>query len=295
MTLVFIIMLIELLCPKCKGPLDMDDDMKVGVCPFCGTKALLTESIPNKLNIQLPEINSQRSKQLAQYSYRMLVQGNKGVAFDSADEALRLDPDNVDAWLLYSVLTKKPLKSEIVEKLELINGLHMAKDLLGLDVAYSVQIYQLFPELSPKNNVPVDINRQWSVINGGSFFELIIEYSCNKRKDHLVHYYNWHKDDLSLVQGMNDLKLESGIHVFVNIKTKKYLIIAVPEIEKGTPLYYSSSSDSLFKSKGAHKFSKWSSDSDTIIVNAFVINESTGEKLEIDCNGMQPYVNPLLQ
>ena len=44
-------MLMELLCPKCSGQLDIDDDMKAGTCPICGTRSVITESIPHKLDI----------------------------------------------------------------------------------------------------------------------------------------------------------------------------------------------------------------------------------------------------
>ena len=70
----------------------------------------------------MPEFNAKRSQTLPQYSYCMLVQGERGAALDSADEALRLDPDNTEACILYSVLAGKPLKEEILGKLDLDRG-----------------------------------------------------------------------------------------------------------------------------------------------------------------------------
>ncbi|MBO6084355.1 MAG: hypothetical protein J6O90_04685, partial [Candidatus Methanomethylophilaceae archaeon] len=64
---------------------------------------------------------------------------------------------------------------------------------------------------------------------------------------------------------------------------------------KGIPLYFSSVvGSSLFGSKGVHRFSRWSSDLDTTIMNVFITDESTDERIEVDCDGMQDKVRPLL-
>ena len=288
-------MLMELLCPKCRGQLEMDEDLKTGTCPYCGTKVVLTESIPQKLDVQLPEVDSPRSLQLTQYSYRMFIQGDKKAALDSVDEALRLDSDNTEAWVLYSVLTKKQLKPEIKSSLDLEKGEKMAKDILAFDGSTSQLIFSMYPELEPQPDVPLGGIIKWDEIQRDSYLDISIEYKCSKRKDFLVHYYNWSADSLTLEQGKNTLKLESGIHVFVNTKTKNYLIIAIPQISKGIPLYFSSTAgSSICSKKGANRFTRWYSDQDTTIVNAYIIDESTGEKAEVDCNGMWQKVSQLL-
>ena len=273
----------------------MDDDLKVGTCSYCGTKTLITESIPNKIDIQLPEINHQRSEQLTEYSYRMLIQGQKKTAIDSIDEALRLDPDNTAAWVLYSVLTKNPLKPEVMKKLDLEKGLPMATDLLSFDRTLSTMIYPIYPQLNKKMNQTKDEIIKWTEITEGTGLEISFEHRCKKRKDSIVHYHDWIKDDVTLEQGLNTLNLESGIHVFINTITKKYLIIAIPCITYGVPQYFCSPySSPILESKGNFDFRKWASDLDYMIVNSFIVDKETRKKIIVDCKDMQSNIESLL-
>lgn len=288
-------MLVELLCPKCKGALEMDDEMKIGTCPFCGTKTILTESFSNNVEIKLQDNNLQGSDQLTKYSYRVLLQGNKSAALDSVNEALRLDPDNTEAWILYSVITKTPLKPEIMNDLDMKKGIKMAIDLLSFDKTLSEQIYPIYPELKINSNTSSENHIIWSDISGGTFLNIKFEHKCNKRKNSVVHYYNWEKDGLDLELGHNTLSLKSGIHVFVNTITNNLLVIVIPDITSGSPLYFSTKGDYLYKAKGKYGFTKWTSDNDTIIVNSFLVKESSNERIDVDCEGMGPYINSLIK
>ena len=288
-------MLIELLCPKCKGPLELDKDLKIGTCPFCGTKSLVTESIPNKIDIQLPEIYSKRSDKLVDYSYNMLIQGENGPALESINEALRLNPDNVRAWILYTVLTKNPLKKELMSKLDLKEGLELATDLSKFDRQFNKLLIPIYPELDPNKPKNTERTVHWSEITPDTTMTIELEYNCKKRKDSVVHFYNMNRDDLTLSIGPNTLELASGVHLFYNTITKTILVIVIPNISSGTPYYFSTSSGSkVFTCQGQNLFKRWDSYYDCTIVNVFVQDDDNNSRIIVDCSGLQERIEEIV-
>ena len=273
----------------------MDKDLKIGTCPFCGTRSLITESIPNKIDVQLPEIYSKRADKLVDYSYNMLIQGEKEPALESVNEALRLNPDNVRAWILYTVLTKNPLKKELVSKMDLGEGLELATDLSKFDKQFNKILIPLYPELNPDVPKIDEKTVHWSEITPDSKMTITLEYNCKKRKNSVVHYYDWHQDDLVLSLGPNSLELASGVHLFYNKLTKMILVIVIPNISSGTPYYYSSTwGGNLFTHKGQNKFRRWDSYFDSTIVNVFVQEDNNNSKVIVDCTGLQEKVNGIV-
>ena len=284
-------MLIELLCPKCRAPLEVDNEIKMGTCPYCGTKSLISDTIPKKVEVELPDLDKRRSEQLTEYSLRMFIQGEKGASIKAIDDALKLDADNTKAWVLYSALTGKPLASNIRSKLDDVIGKEYAREIKTSAPELSKSVYAIYPELSP------DVKKadlRWDDIQSGEFLTIKFRHECNSRKNDVVHYYNWTQDEMTLERGDNSLQLESGIHVFVNRIAKRYLAIAVPEIYVGSPLYMTSLGKGFFTEPGLFQFRTWKSDSDNLLVNSFIIDEKTKEKISVDCQDMRERVESLL-
>ncbi len=285
-------MLIELLCPKCGAPLDIDDAMKVGICPYCGTKAMISESIPKKIEVDLPNFNVHKSEQLTEYSFRMFLQGEYNAATRAVDDALKEDPDNTEAWLMYSVLVGKELSLKVISKLDMERGRGFAEDLMKASPIKAKILSPLYPPEDSKTGASVPI-LSWEKIEGRSSIGLSFTHGCSPRKDDVVHYYNWHEDGLRLIRGRNDLELVSGIHLFFNRKTRKYLLITIPDDAVGFPMYLSSGRADFYDRPGEFKFVNWSSDADTLVVNTFTKEPSSVQKT-VDCSGLREKVEAFI-
>ena len=287
-------MLIELLCPKCSAPLELSDDMKVGTCPYCGCKAMVSESVPRKIEVDLPNLNIRNSEQLTEYALRMFMQGEKSAAAKAIDDALKQDPENTKAWILYSVMNRSLLNTGIREKLDLKKGRDFAKEILKIAPCSTTYIYPLYPDFRPAPDSDIVPELNWTDIQGGSTAEFKLFYSCKARKDDVIHYLNGSKSDLKLAPGDNCLLLSSGVHVFVNRITKKFLVLVVPDTDCGAPMYLSSARSDCFTAPGAFELKNWYSDLDSLVVHTYQATDDTKRKTIINCDGLADEVERLV-
>ena len=86
--------LVKLICKQCGGQMDIDDSKEIGTCMFCGTKHIIFR--------ESDTTQYKNAGELVRDGRSFLGLGHADKAHDAFKRAIRMDPENADAWRGYA-------------------------------------------------------------------------------------------------------------------------------------------------------------------------------------------------